>query len=248
MAVQPANIFVTKNGMITLPTFFLLIGVPLFMAGQLFYGGGILFLAVLLALRSAMNQIDEEDKLEIRYNIIDPEYIVAEIDELLPEKGEKIHPNNHPERRMKCETCLAALARKCAKKIKPESLPLLCQQASYMTLDLYPKDDDIVSAAIALLALVAKDPMVRERHMHEADIYGLNVPIRAMRSALDRAQQADALADEEAMAELQRKGCLFLGALADGDKDLDIANKIVEEEGLNAILDAATWFRHHEGG
>lgn len=211
------------------------------------YGGGTLFLAVILALRAAMHQIDEEDKLEIRYNIISAEDIVAEIDELLPEKGEKINPNDHPERRMKCETCLAALARKCSKKVKPEGLPLLCQQASYMTLELYPNDDDIVSASIALLALVAKDPKVRERHLYEADLYGLNVPIRAMRSALDRAQQADALADEEQMAELQRKGCLFLGALADGDKDLDMANKIVEEEGLEAILDSATWYRHHEG-
>eukprot|EP00978_Attheya_sp_CCMP212_P015846 scaffold40973_cov50-Attheya_sp.AAC.15 len=121
-------------------------------------------------------------------------------------------------------------------------LEILCQDAVYIVLDLYPCNDDAVSAAISLLALIAKDKEVRRRHIEEADKFGLNVPVKAMRDALKRAKIQDVEDSEEARkvewrsAELQRKGCLMIGALADGDPEM--ATKLVDEDGLEAALDA----------
>lgn len=155
--------------------------------------------------------------------------------------------------------------------LDPE-LPLLCQQAAYIGLRLFGQDENdtdttVVAAAISLAALVAKDARVRERHLYQADVYGLHVPIRAMKSSLTRARKlqvqgptkkddddkAQVAADpataahhqeeEEAAAELQRKSCLFLGALADDSNEL--ACLIANEGGLQAILEAADWFRYH---
>ena len=145
-------------------------------------------------------------------------------------------------------------------------LPLLCQQVVYMSLlhaaanhrpddDHITDDDELVAASFALLALVAKNEAVRERHLHEADAYGLHVLTRAMAEALNRAQDVDDDDDddnnndkghqeEQDAAELQRKGCLMLGALADGDKD--VALQVVQDGGLKAILNAASWYRFHE--
>ena len=94
--------------------------------------------------------------------------------------------------------------------------------------------------------VLAKDEQVRERHLHEADVFGLNVSIDAMRAALKRAQASQDRDEqmERLSAELQRKACLLLGALADGDSG--IATKVVEEGGLEAILDALKWYRFHE--
>mmetsp|Transcript_25605 Transcript_25605/g.46372 ORF Transcript_25605/g.46372 Transcript_25605/m.46372 type:complete len:425 (-) Transcript_25605:53-1327(-) len=128
-------------------------------------------------------------------------------------------------------------------------LEILCQDAVYIVLDLYPCNDDAVSAAISLLALIAKDEEVRRRHIEEADKFGLNVPVKAMRDALKRAKIQDAEDSEEARkvewrsAELQRKGCLMIGALADGDPEM--ATKLVDEDGLKAALDAMEWYRFH---
>jgi len=148
-------------------------------------------------------------------------------------------------------------------------LALLCQQVVYMSLlhadanhrpdddHINDDDDELVAASFALLALVAKNEAVRERHLHEADAYGLHVLTRAMSEALNRAQDVDDDDDddddknddkghqeEQDAAELQRKGCLMLGALADGDKD--VALQVVQDGGLKAILNAASWYRFHE--
>lgn len=48
---------------------------------------------------------------------------------------------------------------------------------------------------------------------------------------------------ERISAELQRKGCLYLGALADGDQD--IARKIVDEDGMIGLIDMLDWYRFH---
>jgi hypothetical protein len=132
-------------------------------------------------------------------------------------------------------------------KYLEHELELLCQVAAYIVFRLHPDFDDTVAAALSLLALVAKDDKVRERHINEADAYGLNIPIDAMRRSLKRAKSDDEPPDEKTeqqSAELQRKGCLLLGALADGDKDM--ATQIVDEQGLEVVLDAVKWFRYHE--
>lgn len=133
---------------------------------------------------------------------------------------------------------------------KPHELETICQDAAYIALKLHPSDDSIVAAAISLLALVAGDAEVRRRHIEEADRFGLNVPVIAMRESLSRAKLVDVEEGENApeeeerlSAELQRKGCLLLGALSDGDKN--IATKVVDEDGLKAVLDAVDWYRYH---
>ena len=152
-------------------------------------------------------------------------------------------------------------------------LILICQESAYKSLTAFPRSDRIQSAAISLLALIAKNEAVRERNLYEADEYGLNIPIRAMRGALRRVKDVDAGVgdmgtsngnadvdgEEIIAAELQRKACLYLGALTDSsnqDKDVNgiesenhhqnVATKIVEEDGLIAILDAIDWFRFHD--
>ena len=129
---------------------------------------------------------------------------------------------------------------------QPHELEKICQEAAYMVLRMYPSNDAVVSAAISLLAVVAGDTEVRRRNIEEADKFGLNEPINALKDGLTRSKQAvDPAEDDERMsAELQRKGCLLLGALSDGDKDM--STQIVDEDGLICITDALDWFRYHE--
>jgi hypothetical protein len=244
MPPSPASLLVTKEGGLSLPSFFLLVGAPVFMSGRIVWGGVIMFLGLILALKAAMNQIDEEDKQEIRYNIMEAGDVVAHLEALEPAPKDE---QDDYSRRLQCSSSLSALAKKWLKENRAEDLALLCQHGAYITLDLYPEDDDVVSGSIALLALVAKDPEVRQRHVAQEDAYDLELPIQSLRQALERAQQTDIENYEEQLAEIQRKGCLFLGALTDGDKELDLSIKIVQEGGLQIILDAANWFRHHEG-
>jgi hypothetical protein len=244
MPPSPASLLVTKTGGITLPSFFLLVGAPVFMSGRIVWGGVIMFLGLILALRDAMNQIDEEDKQEIRYNIMEAEDVVAQLEALEPAPKDE---QDDYRRRLQCSSSLSALAKKWLKENRQDDLASLCQHGAYITLDLYPEDDDVVSGSISLLALVAKDPQVRQRHVAQEDAYDLELPIQALRQALERAQQTEIINFEEHLAEIQRKGCLFLGALTDGDKELDLSIKVVQEGGLQVILDAANWFRHHEG-
>ena len=128
----------------------------------------------------------------------------------------------------------------------PHELELICQEAAYLVLRMYPSSDVTASAAISLLAVVAADEEVRRRNIEEADKFGLNEPINALKDGLTRSKQAvDPAEDDERMsAELQRKGCLLLGALGDSNKDM--AAQIVDEDGLIVITDALDWFRHHE--
>ena len=129
---------------------------------------------------------------------------------------------------------------------KLHELELLCQEACYIILGLNIQDDDITSAAISLLALVGGDEEVRRRNFEEADEFGLDIPVRAMSDALLRAKAcSEPLEDKEHVsAEIQRKGCLLLGALSNENKS--IASKVVDENGLETILEAIDWYRHHE--
>jgi hypothetical protein len=188
--------------------------------------------------------------------------------------------------RAKCLASLSALAKKNTNlkrknnnnhnanhNTEAKTLPRYSQQAAFISLRLFPKDDNVVMAALSLLALVAKDPHVRRRNHNtypNNDYCTLDLPIQAMRNGLERAQQQqqqqqsdediDEEQEEQLAAELQRKGCLFLGALADGagttttttsTDDLNthtsLAVQIVHDhDGLTVILEAANWFRCHE--
>jgi hypothetical protein len=245
MQDSPGGVFLTVDGGLTPASFFVLIGLPLLLAGQFLWGGMVLSLALVLAVQAAMSNIKEEDKQEIRCTILDPEDIIAEL-EALEEESSSQPPQNAASGRTKCLASLSALAKKSRKKDLSKTYPLLCQQAAYITLRLYPEDNEAVGSAIALLALVAKDAEVRQRNKYQADVYGLDRPIQALRGVLARVKKEEDEEKEGETAEILRKGCLLLGALSDDDKDLNISITIVEEEGLKLILDIANWFRYHE--
>lgn len=207
-------------------------------------------IAMMVAIQLAMSQIKDEEKQAIRFNILDPDDIIAELEELEEEKQQSAAENKETTDadRTKCLACLSALAQK-HKRMKKEEhkkFPLLCQQAAYLTLRLLPADSEAVGSCIALLALVAKNEEVRKRNKYQADVYGLDRPIQALRGVLEMAKNVEDEEKEGELAETLRKGCLFFGALSDNDKDLNLSTTIVQEEGLELILDIANWFRFHE--
>jgi hypothetical protein len=251
----------------------LLASAPLFWAGR--YGVGLASIAVglLLALCKAANQLQLKDKQEIRYNIMEPEDVLLDMmqweermNAVLQEKdsgGDDYKGVSRDRLRVVLLKGLAALAKKYGRRRQTanrekkadgdgggtgdgDQMPLICQEAAYVGMRSFPADDAIVSASLSLLALVAKSREVRERHLYQADLYGLDRPISCMVDALQRAKDDDDpdTDKEQDSAELQRRGCLLLGALSDGDADM--AHQIVQEGGLDAILQAIMWYRFHE--
>lgn len=199
---------------------------------------------LLSALSEATKDLKETQKEEIRYNIFDPVDILKEMEQLEDSQS------TNETARARCMASLGALAKKYNREKEDsteQKLPLQCQQAAYISLNLFPEDDEVLAGAISLLALIAKTPQVRKRNKYQADVYGLDRPLSALKKALQRAKTEEDEAREEILADIQRKGALFMGALVDGDTEFDLAVKIVEEDGLELVLDAANWFRFHEG-
>lgn len=278
------------------------------------------------ALCNAMDEIDDTEKKEIRYNVMEAEDVLAELFEYA----------GHEDRGLIFVTGLASLAQKYSRQstlvaatttrpgerdltipsltsslscnngvtrsspypiskrnssrirwdvttheecnpaqIRLQQMALLCQEAAYLGLVVGPDQDQLVASSLSLLALVAGQENVRYRHLHEADKYGLNIPIQCMKQALERAKdrpEADhetevnddtpidnskngvsqgknlfsaspALTAAQQSAELQRKGCLLLGALADGDSEM--ARLVAQEGGIEMVLQAISWYRYH---
>lgn len=130
----------------------------------------------------------------------------------------------------------------------------ISQEASYTILQLYPSNDEVISASYSLLAMVANSSILRERHLKMKENCDISIPINIMKSSLDRTKSyvpnvsvhnRDSYDDDEEQmaAELQRKGCIYLGALSDGSSE--IATHIVQCGGLERILDSIDWFRYH---
>ena len=232
-----------KDGIITVSGFLLLFGIPLLFS-RWYIGLTLILVGFLNAFSQVTKDITEQEEHEIRFQSM----TAAEIGEELVAM-DNVRSGN--EQRSLCLAALFVLAKKCnaqkqSSHYHPHELECICQEAAYVVLRLYPQDDDAIAAALSLNALVASDSQVRERLVHEADIFGVNVIIGAMRSSLKRTQDSMEPSEEEEQlsAELQRKACLLLGAL--GDNDLVLATKIVDEHGLEAILDAVKWYRYHE--
>ena len=284
-AIDIKNILVQEDGTISVPFAVLVFGLVCVTSGRWFLGFTMAAVGlVLAACNSAQWQIREEDKQDIRYNIMDADDIVQELASWASAvvcvnacsyQSAVVH-----RARIHCVTGLEALARKygrhqqqqqsTASKEQQETGPnrndatvpattttnssirissdhhleLFCQEAAYIAYRIFPgTDDQVVSAALSLHAVVAKDPLVRQRHLSEADRYGLDLPVQCMREALHRAKKETNEDTELQCAELQRKACLLLGALGDGGAD--IATNIVEEGGLEIVLAALNWFRCH---
>ena len=235
------------------------------------------------ALCIAMNDIDEEEKQEIRYNVMIEEDVLREMKSQLKDEPDSVHS------RMILTTGLGTLAKKYGRQTAltkasnsgsgdgdaPTQSPpivrkhserlaemaLVCQEAAYLGFNTNPQNDAVVAASLSLLALVAKQEVVRQRHVEAADVYGLDIPIKCMRDALERAKNvednenepaneavngpddSDEFSPEQQSAELQRKGCLLLGALADGDSSM--SRLVAQEGGIQAVLQAVDWYRCH---
>lgn len=141
---------------------------------------------------------------------------------------------------------LSILGRKYNKSNHKDELSLLYQELSFKLIRLHPQNDQVVAGSISLLALVAKNSKVRERFVHQADVYSLNRPIAVLKRVLQRAREEEEETKEAYLAEILRKGCLFLGAICNDGEDLGLPSIIVSEGGLVLILDTANWFRLHE--
>jgi hypothetical protein len=231
------GLFFRPDGTITGAMFWILLGPPLFYSGRWFLGSISVLAGLLLALCHAMNEMTEQDKADIRFNVLEAQDVVQEI---------KTADASDPILLM---SALESLAKKVSKRRKgmydADSLELSCQEAAYLALQRGTDDDGIVAASISLLALVAKNKAVRNRHLTDAT-YALDLPLQAMRLSLQRIQQQqdDASEDDElVVAEVQRKSCLWMGALADQDRTL--GSLLVDYGGLDCILHALDWFRHH---
>ena len=170
---------------------------------------------------SSTSSLSLEDQLEIKFNIWEAPDILQE---MARSDGDR--------------AVLVAGLHALARKYHPDTA-LLCQDAAYLALQ--SSDDTILAAALSLLALCAKREDVRERH--QADVYGLDRPLDAIRASLLRAKELHDPKLEQQAAEVQRKACLWMGALSDGDTAS--AQLVAGEGGIEAILAAVDWYRYH---
>lgn len=128
-----------------------------------------------------------------------------------------------------------------------DPLAVICQQAAHVAFLLSAEDDAVVAASLSLLALVAGHEPVRTAYHNKSDketSLRLDRVLQCLTSALKRAQE-DMVdeSNEQQQAELQRKGCLLLGALTDGDSTL--SRRVVEVGGILTTLGALDWYRCH---
>ena len=248
----------------------LLLFVTPFLWNRQWYASGIAVLAVMLwHLCRESNQIEETEKWKIRFNIMEAIDIVGTMADCETRRGQQGGGGDgngdevqNAGSRIILSTGLAALAKKYnsvrvpkdkdentsnKSNTKVDRLALLCQEAAYIGLRCFldgNKTMDIIAASIALLALIAKNARVRERHRYEADIYGLDIPVQAIRQVFEIAKEIeDDESREQEAAEVQRKSCLLLGALAEGDTD--IAQLVAGEGGIEVIMNAARWYHCH---
>lgn len=235
------SLFVTPDGGITPATFLVLLGGPIAMSGYVIPGLVIILLGIASALRQILKDLRAVDKHGIRYESLKPNDIMAEL-EVIEESSSR-----GQEAQAQCFAGLEALATKWnSKGGSTDDIAEKCQDAAYIALRMFPEHDELVAGAISLLALVAKNPKVRERYKVQPQVYSIPKAIQVLRKALIRAKKEETEQREEILAEIHRKGSLFLGALSDGDDEKELPIKVVEADGLELILDGANWFRLHE--
>jgi hypothetical protein len=262
---QSPVLFIRHDGTWTTAMFLLVACLPLGLAVSASWAVTALIGAMILATCNAVQEITDEDKLEIRYNILHPDHIVQEMVDCEASVRKEKQDNQDKgstlqlsKARLVVETGMTALVKQYTKRqrqkqLSPDAdgepnhhLALLCQEAAYIALRLFTNDTAIVASALSLLSLVAKTVEVRDRHCSDSN-YTIELPIRSMRESLRQAQTVQSSssntideAAEQQVAELQRKGCLLLGALSDGNEQL--ARQIVQNGGMEAAIDAMNWF------
>ena len=80
MSESIGSLFVTQTGGITPALFLLVIGLPVFLSGKILLGALFIAAGLFSALKEAMREINESEKQQIRYNIFNPEDIIAELE------------------------------------------------------------------------------------------------------------------------------------------------------------------------
>jgi hypothetical protein len=252
-----SGLFLRPDGTMTGATFWILgVGVPVMvLSGRWFVGAVCILLGLALATGSAMNEMAEQDQIELRFQAMHAANVVEEIENeaAAADATDKKDDNRHLI--MVLLSALEAMVQKMNSKksgmYNVDELELACQDAACVALETKLEDDTLVAAAISLLALVAKNTAVRERHCRPSTLtrrYSVMLPLHAMRSCLQRIQELEdnvqiSEDDEALVADIQRKSCLWIGALADGD--MQLASLLVDEGALDAILNAMDWFRYH---
>jgi hypothetical protein len=161
-----------------------------------------------------------------------------------------------------------------------EEVALICHNAAHEIIRQQEQEGDedqrrqqqpveqVLDAALALLALVATEPLVRRRYGAD-DGQGVEIVIQLLHRARLRAKQYREPEMEQRAAELQRKGCLLLGALANNTRNAaaaatstarngsgvvmlennnscSLGQLILVKGGMQCIVDAMAWFRCHE--
>jgi hypothetical protein len=238
MSSSPSDLLINADGNITATSFWLLLALPLFYSGKWGWACLSLFLAFGFSVCQAMDSLAKEDRSDIRFNVIHAHDVVVEMKE-------------HIDDPIILQSALQALARKVNKQNKNKSqdydeseLELYSLQAAQIVLNQSPDSDMLIASVLSLLALIAKNPIVRQQMLRNDC---LRSALEAMRDSLARAQEQDDSTPSQVQqlsAELVRKGCLWLGALADDSETL--ATHVVTLGGLEVILQCLDWYRYHE--
>jgi len=122
---------------------------------------------------------------------------------------------------------------------------LLIIELTMLALKSYPDNDKIILLSLTLSSLLANNDAVIQKIIWKDSNY-LQVIIGTMQSSLSRAKAIDEPLehDERLSAEIQRRGCLFLGGFSD---DADAVKQIIDLGGINAVIEALQWYRFHAG-
>ena len=243
----------TKEYGLTFLPVLILLGLSLLLPGQYLWVG----VSILLVLAMLIPECAKEsDTLLPDLHLLSPENVLIELEQLL-----EMSVNHNLAKSKKSRITdvsdegklidyfmegLSTLGHKYNESNHKENLSLPYQQFAFQLIGSYPQNDQIVSGSMVLLTLIAKDTRVRMRFKDNGENNGLNRPIDLLKKVLERAKEEKDEMKEAALAEILRKGCLFLGAVCNDDNDLGLQSIIVSEGGLELILDAANWFRLHE--
>ncbi|GMI54419.1 hypothetical protein ScalyP_jg5918 [Parmales sp. scaly parma] len=138
-----------------------------------------------------------------------------------------------------------ASAQKPPQNSKADSmLDLNIQQLISHCLEKHPNDDLIGNVCFGLMTAFATSKSFATAIVEEADTKGIDTHIKFMKRSLERSKN-ESETDEKsqvAAAELQRKGALMLGAIA--DQSIPLAVLLAKEDALAVVLDAMKWFKN----
>ena len=264
----------SEEGRLVGPMFLGAVALALCLGGSWGWGLLTIVLALLLAVSNYSAKVEQVEQQEIRFNMMHPGAIFKEMlrweskylfsfENNKEEQNDDDHTGlssaqDRPKLLQEGKSIVLAGIRAQIQKLKKPKrdkdsneavednmAALIGQESVYLAFRRFAgRDNEVVMAAFSLLALIAKNSKVREKSLYEADTFGLDIPMRVIRNALERAKHIDNDDERELnAAELQRKGFLCLGALADGCDELALL--VVQEGGVDAALDAIDWFRCH---